>query len=339
MTLDELYAHLRSAISQCVEWCRGLDVDLHKILNLNKAFNQISLFDQYANILINPVERKAQFAVFDNTISLIYDECLPDIISIKEDFVMAEVIHYLRQVIDNSVDRGNLDSARRRIKDLLNQSIVPKGDGPAENREYTIKEFGEFDLSRLDIDKLREQYGESKCKALEIADLEDFISQKLDAMLNQNSERRTFAEEFQRIIDRYNAGSTESEQAFRELMELLTRMSAEQRRASEEGLTEEELEVFDILRKENLSKEDVVKVKAAARDLLSKLKSNQDQLFTTDWYKDSSKKSSFILFVRDTLDMTLPDCYDRTTFREKNELLCNQFIIRASQNGGYLFAS
>ncbi len=31
-------------------------------------------------------------------------------------------------------------------------------------------------------------------------------------------------------------------------------MTAEQRRASEEGLTEEELEVFDILRKENLSK-------------------------------------------------------------------------------------
>lgn len=339
MTLDELYTHLRAAIAQCVEWCRGLDVDLQKILDLNKAFNQISLFDQYANILINPIERKAQFAVFDNTISQIYDECLPDIISIKEDFVMAEVIHYLRQVMDNSVDRGNLDSARRRIKDLLNQSIVPKGDGPADNREYTIKEFGEFDLSRLDIDKLRDQYGESKCKALEIADLEDFISQKLDAMLNQNSERRTFAEEFQRIIERYNAGSTESEEAFRELMELLTRMSAEQRRASEEGLTEEELEVFDILRKENLSKDDVVKVKAAARDLLSKLKSNQDQLFTTDWYKDSSKKSSFILFVRDTLDMTLPDCYDRTTFREKNELLCNQFIIRASQNGGYLFAS
>ncbi len=254
MTLDELYTHLRAAISQCVEWCRGLGVDLQKILDLNKAFNQISLFDQYANILINPVERKAQFAVFDNTISQIYDECLPDIISIKEEFVMAEVIHYLRQVMDNSVDRGNLDSARRRIKDLLNQSIVPKGDGPAENREYTIKEFGEFDLSRLDIDKLREQYSESKCKALEIAELEDFISQKLDTMLNQNSERRTFAEEFQRIIDRYNAGSTESEQAIRELIDLLSRMTAEQRRASEEGLTEEELEVFDILRKENLSK-------------------------------------------------------------------------------------
>lgn len=339
LTLDELYSHLRDAIARCVQWCLGLDIDLQKIIDLNKTFNQISLFDQYANMLINPIEHKAQFAVFDNIISQIYDECLPDIISIKEEFVMAEVIHYLRKVMDNAVDRGNLDSARRRIKDLLNQSIVPKGDGPAENREYTINEFGEFDLSRLDIDKLREQYGESKTKALEIVDLEDFISQKLDAMLNQNSERRTFAEEFQRIIDRYNAGSTKSDQAFRELIDLLSRMTAEQRRASEEGLTEEELEVFDILRKDNLSKDDVIKVKSAARDLLTKLKENQDVLLTTDWYKDSSKKSTFILFVRDTLDKTLPECYDRTTFREKNELLCNQFIIRASQNGGYLFAS
>ncbi len=339
MTLDVLYTHLRETIARCVGWCRSLDIDLQKIIDLNKTFNQISLFDQYANILANPIERKAQFTVFDNTISQIYDECLPDIISIKEEFVMAEVIHYLRKVMDNAVDRGNLDSARRRIKDLLNQSIVPKGDGPAENREYTIKEFGEFDLSRLDIDKLREQYGESKCKALEIADLEDFISQKLDAMLNQNSERRPFADELQRIIDRYNAGSIESEQAIQELIDLLSRMTTEQRRASEEGLTEEELEVFDILRKDNLSKEDIVKVKAAARDLLIKLKENQDTLLTTDWYKDSSKKSSFILFVGDTLDRTLPDSYDRPTFREKKELLCNQFIIRASQNNGFLFAS
>lgn len=339
MTLEELYAHLRETIKQCVDWCKTLGVDLQKIIDLDKIFSQISLFDQYANILINPIERKAQFMVYDNTISQLYDECLPDIISIKDEFVMAEVIHYLRKVMDNSVDRGSLDSARRRIKDLLNQSIVPKGDGDVETREYTIKEFGEFDLSKIDVTKLREQFGESQCQALEIPDLEDFIAHKLDAMLNQNSERRTFADEFQRIIDKYNAGSTESEQAFQELIDLLSRMTAEQQRAAHEGLTEDELEIFDILRKDNLSKDDEIKVKAAARDLLIKLKANQSELFTTDWYKDSSKKSKFVLFVRDTLDLTLPDSYDRVTFREKNDLLCNRFIIRAAQNGGYLFAS
>ena len=339
LTIEELYALLHEAIDKCVEWCLTLGVDLQKILDLDKIFSQISLFDQYANTLVNPIERKAQFTAYDNTITQLYDECLPDIIPHKEEFVMAEVIHYLRNVMDNAVDRGDLTSARRRIKDLLNQSIVPKGDGPAETREYTIKEFGEFDLSRLDIDKLREQYKESSCKALEINDLEDFISQKLDAMLNQNSERRPFAEEFQRIIDRYNAGSIESEQAINELIDLLNRMTAEQRRAAEEDLTEEELEVFDILRKENLSKADIVKVKAAAKDLLVKLRENQAVLFTTDWYKDSSKKSSFFIFVKDSLNATLPDSYDRSTFLDKSTLLYNQLLSKAAQNNGYLFAS
>ena len=339
MTLDELYAHLRDAVAKCVDWCYSLGVDLQKIVDLDKTFSQISLFDQYANILINPVERKAQFIVYDNTINQLYDECLPDIISRKEEFIMAEVIHYLRKVMDNTINRGNLDSARRRIKELLNQSIVPKGDGNIETREYTIKEFGEFDLSKLDIDKLREQFHESENKALEIPDLQDFIANKLDAMLNQNIERRAFADEFQQIIDKYNAGSIENEEAFQRLAGLLQRMTVEQRRAAEEGLTEEELEIFDILKKENLSKAEELKVKSAAKDLLEKLKSNQKTLFTTDWFKDSSKKKSFELFVRDTLNVTLPESYDRVTFQEKNSLLCNRLIVRASRNGGYLFAS
>ena len=339
MTLDELYSHLNDAINKCVDWCSSLGVDLQKIIELDKTFNQISLFDQYANILINPVERKSQFIVYDNTITQLYDECLPDIINRKDEFVMAEVIHYLRKVMDNTVSRGNLDSARRRIKDLLNQSIVPKGEGNIESREYTIKEFGEIDLSRLDIDKLREQYQESENKALVIPDLQDFIAHKLDSMLNQNIERRTFADEFQRIINRYNAGSIETEQAFKELIDILHRMTAEQRRAAEEGLSEEELEIFDILRKENLSKSEVLKVKTAAKDLLEKLKANQRTLCTTDWYKDSSKKKTFELFVRNTLDTTLPESYDQVTFQEKNTLLCDRLIVRAAQNGGYLFAS
>lgn len=339
MTLDELYTHLKDVINKCVEWCSSLGVDLQKIIELDKTFSQISLFDQYANVLINPVEHKAQFVVYDNTITQLYDECLPDIISRKDEFVMAEVIHYLRKVMDNTVSRGNLDSARRRIKDLLNQSIVPKGEGNIESREYTIKEFGEIDLSRLDLDKLREQFHESENKALEIPDLQDFIANKLDAMLNQNIERRAFADEFQQIINKYNAGSIETEEAFQQLVGILQRMTVEQRRAAEEGLTEEELEIFDILRKDNLSKSEELKVKSAAKDLLEKLKSNQKQLFTTDWYKDSSKKKSFELFVRDTLNITLPESYDRITFQEKNTLLCNRLIVRAARNGGYLFAS
>lgn len=337
MTLDELYAKLHEAIKFCVKWCKDLNVDLNMILTQNKVFSQISLFEQYADTLINPKERRAQFNAYDNTINQLYEECLPDIISKKDEFVMAEVIHYLRRVLDNSVDRRSLDSARRRIKDLLNQSVVPKGTGPIESREFTIKEFGEFDLSRLDVTQLREEFSNATCKNLEIDDLQGFIEQKLGAMLSQNSERKSFAEAFQEIINRYNAGSIETEQAFDELMKFFSHMSEEQRRASQEGLTEQELEVFDILRKEQLSKEDERKVKYAAQDLLTKLKEHEAELCTVDWYKDSTKKQTFYFFVRDTLNETLPECYDRAVFSQKYEALCSQFVYKAAANNGMLF--
>ncbi len=339
MTLEQLYTLLREAINRCVDWCSSIGIDLQKILDIDKTFSQISLFETYANQLINPTERKAQFVVFDNAISTLYDECLPDIISCKEEFLMAQIIHYLRKVMDNSVERPNLDSARNRIKDLLNQSIVPKGDGNANTREYTIKEYKEMDLSRLDVEKLRKKFCVSDCKNLEINDLQEFIKQKLNSMLNQNSERRSFAEAFQQIIDRYNAGSIESEKAFDELMALIAKMTKEESRAIKEGLTEEELEVFDILRKDHLTKADELKVKTAAKDLVKKLHEKKDELCTVDWYNDSQKKQRFINFVSNTLNASLPDCYDRVSFREKNEALCARFIIRAASNNGYLFAS
>lgn len=168
-------------------------------------------------------------------------------------------------------------------------------------------------MSRLDVTQLREEFSNATCKNLEIDDLQGFIEQKLGAMLSQNSERKSFAEAFQEIINRYNAGSIETEQAFDELMKFFSHMSEEQRRASQEGLTEQELEVFDILRKEQLSKEDERKVKYAAQDLLTKLKEHEAELCTVDWYKDSTKnRPSISLFVihsmRHCLNVTTEPC-------------------------------
>lgn len=61
MTLDELYTKLRETISLCVEWCKDLNIDLNKILEQDKVFSKISLFEQYADVLIHPKERRAQF--------------------------------------------------------------------------------------------------------------------------------------------------------------------------------------------------------------------------------------------------------------------------------------
>ena len=346
MTPDELYETLRQTICECVAWCTDYGVDLENISKKMSVFSQIDDFWRYADILVNPAERRAQFNVYDNTISALYDELLPGIIQRKSEFRMAEVIHYLRQVMDNNIDNGNMDVARQKTARLLDISIVPREetakaaedmhkttDGKA--KEYPIKIYREYNLTLLDYEKMREEFKQCPRKNLEIRDLADFVDHKLELMLSQNGERREFAERFQDIIDRYNAGSAGTEQTFEELTELIAEMTEEQQRATREGLSEEELEVFDILKKKKMTKDETIQVKNGARTLLAKLKENRDKLFPQFWYKDSSLRQTVFIFIGDELNRILPLSYDKMLFNEKKERMYQRVLQRASENRMY----
>ncbi len=124
----------------------------------------------------------------------------------------------------------------------------------ASSPAFYIKSWKQIDLSKLDIEKLREEYEKAPHKNIEIADLRAFIAGKLQQMLNQNSTRSSFAQKLQIIIDRYNAGSSTNEGFFDELMEFLEQMCEEEMRAAREGMSEAELELFDLLKKMALPK-------------------------------------------------------------------------------------
>jgi N-6 DNA Methylase/Domain of unknown function (DUF3387) len=59
---------------------------------------------------------------------------------------------------------------------------------------------------------------------------------------------------------------------FATLVELAKSLDVEQRRAAEEGLSEDELALFDLLKKDNLSKADRERVKLASRSLLDSVR-------------------------------------------------------------------
>jgi type I restriction enzyme R subunit len=151
-------------------------------------------------------------------------------------------------------------------------------------------------------------------------------------MLSQNGERRSFAERFQDIIIRYNSSSDGAEQAFEELTELIRQMSEEQQRASREELSEDELEMFDILKKDKMTKDETIQVKNGARTLLAKMKEKKTELFPQFWYKESSLQRKVYIFIGDELDNILPPSYDRVVFTEKKERMYQQVLQRACEN-------
>ena len=109
--------------------------------------------------------------------------------------------------------------------------------------------------------------------------------------------------------------------------------------AKEEGLTEEELEIFDLLiAGKKLTKADEQKVKLSAKNLFKKLTEEKTELMVVDWYKDEQPRSRVKTAIEESLNEDLPDAYDKETFTTKIELLLTHFIDMAVQGYGWVAA-
>ena len=116
----------------------------------------------------------------------------------------------------------------------------------------------------------------TKKKNLLITDLDELIQTRLDSMLKENPSRVDYYERYQTIIDEYNNEQDRAniEKTFMDLMNLANSMNQEEKRYVREGFTsDEELSLYDMLFNENLSKEDINKIKKVAVDLLEKINS------------------------------------------------------------------
>ena len=154
---------------------------------------------------------------------------------------------------------------------------------------------------------------------------------KLDQMLQTKRDTHDFAARLQGIIDAYNAGSSSADNYFEELMKFAKDMKAESERHIREGLTEDELELFDLLKKEKMTEEETQKVRLAAQSLLHRLRDESPKVLVQDWFKDAQSKLKVRSAVETVLHATLPDSYDRFIFTEKCNNVFDSLLNYASQ--------
>ena len=333
----ELFKLLDEAINQGLAFCRDKEIDLPVILAERKVFNNINQFNVFADLLLSRDEWRKGFQVHENTISLFYEACKPEILGSSRQPIIA-VFQYLRGVIDSIIGQQDVDSAKQRIGTLLDESVVVDGndyDGrPAgqPHPEFQIVQTGRtWNLSKIDFDKLREEFHGSPFKNIQIADLRKFIQQKLDAMIRQNVTRIDFAQRYQAIIDAYNAGGSSTENFYTDLMNFTRGMQAEAERHVREGLSEDELELFDLLKKDRMTKEETQRVKLAARSLLRRLVEEHPKVLVQDWFKDTQSQLTVRDAVEKVLDDNLPDSYDRALFKKKCDNVYELIFDHASK--------
>jgi type I restriction enzyme R subunit len=144
---------------------------------------------------------------------------------------------------------------------------------------------------------------------------------------------------YKNIIDRYNAGGSENEDFYEELLEFVEKMREEDERHIRENLTEEELELFDLLKKDKLTKKEEQQVKLSAKKLYETLTEKKNELLIVDWYKEEQPKLKVQSTVQDVLDKTLPQSYDRVSFKQKLDIVFTHIVDRAITGYDYIAAS
>lgn len=217
---------------------------------------------------------------------------------------------------------------------IVNEAIRTQAPGDDQAEGLT------FDLSQIDLEKLRDEFAKKvRRKATALQDIRDIVEQKLAEMLARNPARMDYQVKYEAIIADYNREKdrTTIEETFRRLVELVNSLDEEQKRATKEGLGEDELALFDLLLKENLDKTSRERVKQASRDLLASIKARLAEL-DRFWEKEQTK-ADVEVFILDEVFASLPS--PPFTPDEKKALAASVYahVWQQAVNGGFAQAA
>lgn len=197
------------------------------------------------------------------------------------------------------------------INSIINEYIQ------IEQQEDALTPSRQFDISKIDFDLLRREFARTKRKNLILKDLDDLVHARLDQMLSSNPARMDYYVRYQQIINDYNAEQDRAtiEKTFMDLMDLANSMDNEQQRYVREGFSsDEELSLYDMLFQDNLSKQDIKKIKEVAIELLAKIKAKISEL--DHWTDKQETKATVDNLIRDVLWEGLPESYDEIRISE-----------------------
>ena len=306
----ELVRLLRQAIQGTTVFCRERGVDLEAIRDASGFQREKLKEDAVATFVIDDKTRR-RFMESAGHVEKLFKSLLPDPAA-NEFGPIRKVVLVIAEKIRSEIPPADIAEVMEQVDELLDKSVSTEG--------YVIRPSATaqnyIDLSKIDFDALKQKFEKGR-KPIEVQKLRAQVAQKLVRMVRLNRTRMNFLEEFQKMIDEYNAGASNLETLFARLMAFTKRLSEEEKRGIAEQLTEEELVIFDLLTKPDmkLSKTEEIEVKKVAKELLETLKKEK---LVLDWKKRQTTRASVRLTVETVLDH-LPRVYTPQIYDQKVE--------------------
>ena len=307
-TVDKevLIARILETISTAKDYLLQHAFHLQNLID-GKDFEKVELLQQAANTVSGTLEERKQFQTYATELVRLmkYDDRQDVSSDIRKEYeAIVAIFHELQKKRKNASNVDLMVEINRIISEYV------EVEAPAERLTPSRR----FDISQIDFDLLQREFARAKKKNLILKDLEQLVQERLDALLFANPQRINYYERYQKIIEDYNQEQNRAtiEKTFMDLMDLANSMDREEQRYVREGFSsDEELSLYDLLFSENLSKQDIQKIKQVAVELLAKVKAKIAEL--DHWTDKQETKTAVELLIRDTLYWELPECYDENS--------------------------
>ncbi|WP_323586095.1 type I restriction endonuclease subunit R [Aliarcobacter butzleri] len=290
-TLAELALELEATINEIIESLKELGFDLDNLIEA-KPIEKLALIKDAINAVCLNETTRAKFEVHSRDMFKKYKALYPEE-EVKPYIKRYNAIEAIYNGLNQKVKEADISDVILQLQGVVDGNIEIIND-PNKNDVY-------IDLSRLDFDKLKQAFSKVQSKNKMVYDLQQAIDKKLKRMLADNPLRLEYYEKYLKIIDEYNKGkdAEATKKAFEDLIDFLDGLNEEDTRAVKEGLDEETLAIFDLLKKETLSKEELDVVKKVAKETLGKLKA--EKLKVMRWRESEQLKAQVRTTIHDQL--------------------------------------
>ena len=311
---EKLIARIGDTVAKTETFLSERKIDLG-LLIAAEGFAKLSYLQDAANAVCGSMEDKKSFSTYASELKRLMKYADRDDVTghMRRQYEAIAAIYGMLQKKRKHTDTTDL---MVEINAIINEYVEIEPQQP-----NAITAPPRFDISAIDFDLLRREFAKTRRKNLLMRDLDEAIRRQLDKMVFANPKRIDYYERYREIIQSYNGEQDRAtiEKTFLDLMDLADRMSREEQRYAREGFaSDEELSLYDMLFRDDLSKNDIKKLKTAASDLLRKIKTKISEL--DHWTDKQETRAVVDTLIRDVLWETLPECYnndDITEYREK----------------------
>ncbi|MFH1777675.1 MAG: HsdR family type I site-specific deoxyribonuclease, partial [Candidatus Omnitrophota bacterium] len=291
-TKEKLIEDLTQVIAMVKDFLRERKASLDAIIN-SSGFERNKAIVTAKEAVNENDETRKKFEVMCREVFIKFKACLT-IPAINDYRSQYSAINIIYKSLQEDRDIADISEIIKQLQEVVDESITVTLDKAKDlNSPY--------DISKIDFNRLRAEFNNTKKKNTTVQSLKTVIEKKLQQLVQRNPLRINFQEHYEKIIAEYNREKDRQniEATFEALLKFVKELDGEESRAMREGMDEETLAVYDLLLKPDLIPKEIQRIKEIAKALLSLLKEKLKNLYR--WQDREPTRDEVKVLIRNFL--------------------------------------